>query len=48
VHESTGLTGSWQDKIGETVMFNPAHHKPELSVIRFDPRNASKAERVIL
>lgn len=35
VHESTSITGSWKDKCGRTMMFNPAHQGKELSVIYF-------------
>jgi len=48
IHESTRLTGSWKDKIGETIMFNAAHDGDELSVIRFDLENPEKADRILI
>lgn len=48
VHESTRLTGSWQDIIGETHCFNGAHDGPELSLIRFDLHQLSQASREII
>lgn len=36
IHESVGLTGSWQDRIGRTYAFSAAHDGPELALIRFD------------
>jgi len=48
VHESAGLTGSWRDRIGRTHMFGAAHDGPELSLVRFDPANLSKASRDLL
>ena len=48
VHESTRLTGSWQDRIGKTLLFNAAHDGPELSLIEFDPENPEKAIRHLL
>ena len=35
IHESTEITGSWKDTIGETLMFNAAHHGQDLSLIEF-------------
>ena len=48
IHESTRLTGEWRDKIGRTHSFNAAHDGPELSLIRFDPRDPAGAERELL
>ncbi len=48
IHESTELTGSWRDKIGETHCFNAAHQGNELSIIEFDPENLDAAERVLI
>ncbi len=44
IHESTRLTGSWMDNIGDTIMMNAAHDGPELCLIRFYPDNAESAE----
>ena len=48
VHESTRLTGNWQDKFERTLMFNAAHDGPELSLIKFDLENPASAERNLL
>jgi len=47
VHESTQLTGSWQQKIGSTFCMNAAHDGPELSVITIDTKNPNDAKREI-
>ncbi|MBD3382256.1 MAG: hypothetical protein GF404_08665 [candidate division Zixibacteria bacterium] len=48
IHESTRLTGSWQELWGRTIMFNGAHDGPELAVIRFDLKNPASATREII
>lgn len=48
IHESVGLTGSWQEKIGRTFAFSAAHDGPELALIRFDPEHPEHAERELL
>jgi len=48
VHESARLTGSWQDRIGETWCFSAAHDGPELAVVRFDLDHPEKAERQLI
>jgi len=48
IHESARVTGSWCDRVGETVCFTAAHDGPELAVIRFLPGNPGAAERIIL
>ncbi len=48
VHESTRLTGSWRDQIGNTFCFNAAHDGSELALVRFNPQNLQKASRVLL
>lgn len=45
IHESAQLTGSWQDRIGRTVMLSAAHHGPELALVRFDPADPAGATR---
>ncbi len=35
VHESARLTGSWQDRLGRTLLFGAAHDGPELALVRF-------------
>lgn len=48
VHESTGITGNWQQQINETRMYNCATNKKELAVIRFDLKNLIFAERSLI
>jgi uncharacterized protein len=48
IHESTRLTGSWKDKIGNTICFNASHDGTELSLIKFDLNNIDKAVRVLI
>ncbi len=48
VHESTRLTGSWQEKNNRTVSFNAAYDGPELALIRFDPTRLEKATRELI
>ena len=48
IHESTRLTGAWQDKIFDTVCFSAAHDGKELSIVKFDLENLSSATREIL
>lgn len=48
VHESTNITGHWYQKISNTHSFQGAHNGSELSIIKFDLSNPSKAERFLL
>jgi Icc-related predicted phosphoesterase len=48
VHESTSITGSWKDQIGETSAMNAAHNGPELCLIYFDLNSPKNAERELL
>jgi len=48
IHESTRLTGNWQDKIGQTILFNAAHDGTELSIVSFDLEHPEKAARVLI
>ncbi len=48
IHESSRLTGSWRDKIGQTHMFNAAHDGPELAVIQFDLLDLDNAVRLLI
>ena len=48
VHESSRLTGSWQEKIGRTYAFSAAHDGPELALVCFDPAEPEKAIRRLL
>ncbi len=35
IHESARITGSWQERIGETLCLSAAHDGPELAVVSF-------------
>ena len=48
VHESTKLTGNWQDKIGETYMFSAAHGGPELALVRFNKHHPEESTRELI
>jgi len=48
IHESTRLTGSWQDRINNTTCFSAAHDGKELSIVKFDLEDLSSATREIL
>jgi len=48
IHESPGITGSWKDKIGNTLMFSAAHDGPELSLIKFNINKPGSAVRLLL
>lgn len=48
IHESTRLSGHWQQNFGRTIAFNAAHDGPELSLIQFHIDDPASAERKIL
>jgi len=48
IHESARLTGSWQDKIGETYCFSAAHDKKELAIVKFTLENPQEAARELI
>lgn len=48
IHESTRLTGYWQQIIGNTVAINASHDGPELSIIKFNPEDPARCERIIM
>ena len=48
IHESARITGSWKDKIGESYCFSAAHDGTELALVKFNPEEAEKAERILL
>lgn len=48
IHESTSITGKWQEMIGPTLAMNAAHNGPELSLIRFDPGNPGINSRELI
>lgn len=48
IHESASLTGSWNDRIGETYCFSAAHDGPELALVVFDSENLDEARRDLI
>lgn len=48
IHESTRLSHSWRDLIGNTHCFSAAHNGPELALVRFDPDNLEAATRQLI
>lgn len=48
IHESSRLTQAWQDRIGNTRMFNAAYHDPELALVVFDLEALDAAERRLI
>ncbi|MDA3886268.1 MAG: metallophosphoesterase [Candidatus Delongbacteria bacterium] len=48
IHESTRLTGSYIDKIENTIMLNAAHDGEELSIVRFQIEDLSTIERELI
>lgn len=48
IHESTDITGKWQDKIGSTLCFNAANSGNELAIIEFDSSSAGNAVRIMI
>ncbi len=48
IHESTSITGHWQQKIGNTVAMNAAHNGKELSLIRFYLDDLGSARRELI
>ena len=48
IHESSTITGSWKDKIGETFCFSAAYEGSELALVRFNPEEPEKAERELV
>ncbi|MCJ7716951.1 MAG: hypothetical protein MUO54_10600, partial [Anaerolineales bacterium] len=45
IHESTRLTGSWKEQLGNTIAYSAAHDGPELALVRFNPENPLDASR---
>ena len=48
IHESARITGSWQDRIGRTVMISAAHDGPELALVRFVIEDPGSAVRELI
>lgn len=48
VHESSRLSNSWKDRIGNTYMFTAAYEGPELALVRFDLKDLDGAIRELI
>ncbi len=48
IHESASITGSWQEKLGDSWCYSAAHRGPELALVRFDPEFPQNATRELL
>lgn len=48
IHESVGITGSWQDKLGNTYAYSAAHDGKELALVRFNPETPEEATRELI
>ncbi len=48
IHESSRITGSWNDKIDKTFMFSAALEPPELAIIEFELNHLNLAKRLII
>lgn len=48
IHESTRLSGFWQQQLGKTISFNAAHDGPELALIKFDVEKPKSVVRILL
>ena len=48
IHESAKITGSWQERIGNTYAFSAAHNGQELALVRFDLENLENASRKLI
>jgi len=48
IHESSQISGSWKDKIGQTHCFSAAHKGNELALVKFELSKPEKAERILL
>lgn len=48
IHESSRLSGSWKDKIGNTYCFSAAYDGNELAIINFELDKPENATRVLI
>ncbi|MEA2096120.1 MAG: metallophosphoesterase [Candidatus Cloacimonadota bacterium] len=48
IHESSRITGHWQQKIKGTFSYSAAWDGTELALVKFDPEFPEKAERILL
>lgn len=48
IHESAKLTGSWKEKLHQTIACTAAHEGPGLALVQFSKKCLMSAERIIL
>lgn len=48
IHESSRLTGHWQDNIGNTKCFSAAYDGKELALVKFNLFDLGNAERILV
>lgn len=48
IHESSEISGSWKDRIGETYCFNAANIGSELAIIQFETDRPGDAEKILI
>ncbi len=48
IHESSQITGNWQEKIKRTFCFTAAYDSPKLAIVKFELNDLSSAERILL
>ncbi len=48
IHESSQITGYWQQKINNTYSYSAAWLGTELALVKFDPEKLENAERILL
>jgi len=48
IHESSRITGHWEDLLDRTFMFSAAYEFPELAIIIFDLKHLEAATRIII
>lgn len=48
IHESSRVSGSWKDTIGNTRMFSAAHEGRQLCLIEFDPDRPDVADKILI
>jgi uncharacterized protein len=48
IHESSRITGSWKDQIGNTVLLSAAYEGPELALVKFNLDKPAEAIRNLI
>jgi Icc-related predicted phosphoesterase len=48
IHESSQLTGSWKDNIGNTICYSAAFRGEQTAIVRFDVNDLDLSERILI